>query len=107
MFLVLALLSSTVEASEIGQDPTKPLSWLQPSSPVKAKVVKKRQYFPSLQAITCNDSTECNAVLDNQAMIKGDKISGYVLLSINEESVLIGRSGKQWHLSLFLQDIKN
>ena len=43
MFLVLALLSSTVEASEIGQDPTKPLSWLQPSSPVKAKVVKKRQ----------------------------------------------------------------
>ncbi|MGN2611208.1 hypothetical protein ACTFQ6_04605 [Aliivibrio fischeri] len=40
-------------------------------------------------------------------MKRGDKVSGYTLLTIGEESVSIGRAGKQWQLSLFPQNIKN
>jgi MSHA biogenesis protein MshK len=108
LFIVLLLFSVSSYASDatVGHDPTEPLSWLKPE-PVKKKVLKKRQYFPELQAISCNGQSNCYAVLDDKSMTKGDKISGYTLLAINEESVSIGRSGKQWQLSLFSQDIKN
>ncbi|GLR75800.1 type IV pilus, mannose-sensitive hemagglutinin D (MSHK) [Aliivibrio sifiae] len=108
LFLMVVLFSASISASEavVGHDPTEPLSWFKPE-PVKKKVIKKRQYFPSLQAISCNGESDCNAVLDDKSMNKGDKISGYTLLAINEESVSIGRSGKKWQLSLFSQDIKN
>lgn len=108
VLLIFVLFSTSLWASDVvvGHDPTEPLSWLKPE-PVKKKTVKKRQYLPSLQAISCNGESDCNAVLDDKSMRKGDKISGYTLLAINEESVSIGRSGKQWQLSLFSQDIKN
>lgn len=108
VFLIFVLFSTSIFASDttVGHDPTEPLSWLKPEI-VKKKSVKKHQYFPSLQAISCNGQFDCNAVLNDKPMKKGDKISGYTLLAINEESVSIGRSGKQWKLSLFSQDIKN
>ncbi|ACH67207.1 MULTISPECIES: hypothetical protein [Aliivibrio] len=109
-FLVFILMSLplSVSASEavLGHDPTEPLSWSTPA-PVQKKVIKKRQYFPSLQAINCNAESDCYAVLDDKSMKRGDKVSGYTLLTIGEESVSIGRAGKQWQLSLFPQNIKN
>lgn len=108
LFIVLLLFSVSSYASDttVGHDPTEPLSWLKPEQ-VKKKTLKKRQYFPELQAISCNGQSNCYAVLDDKSMTKGDKISGYTLLAINEESVSIGRPGKQWQLFLFSQDIKN
>lgn len=57
IFLVLLLFSASSYAPDatVGHDPTEPLSWLKPE-PAKKKVVKKRQYFPSLQAISCTGS---------------------------------------------------
>lgn len=108
--LLFVLLASSINASEIsaGHDPTEPLSWLKPE-PQQKKIVKKRQYFPSLQAINCNGSgnADCYAVLDDKSMKQGEKISGYTLLSINDDNVFIGRAGKRWELSLFSQDIKH
>lgn len=106
--ILLVLFSSFTFASDTieGHDPTEPLSWTKPS-PKKKVVTKKRQYFPSLQAISCSGTNDCYAVLDDKSMKKGDKISGYTLLAIGEESVSIGRFGKKWQLSLFSQNIKN
>lgn len=104
ILMSLPLIASASEA-ELGHDPTEPLSWTKPV-PVHKKTVKKRQYMPSLQAINCTSISDCYAVVDDKVLKKGDKVSGYTLLNINEESVSIGRSGKQWRLSLFQQDIK-
>ena len=108
---LLVLFSASINASDasdaaMGHDPTEPLSWTKPA-PIKKVVTKKRHYFPSLQAISCSGNNDCYAVLDDKSMKKGDKISGYTLLAVNEESVSIGRSGKKWQLSLFSQNIKN
>ncbi len=106
--LLFILFSVSINASEVseGHDPTKPLSWFK-SEPVKKKVVRKRQHVPVLQAINCIEQSECYAVLDNKSLQQGDKVSGYTLLSIDANNVLISRSGKQWQLSLFSLDIKN
>lgn len=108
MIFLLVLFSTSINASDavIEHDPTEPLSWMEPVQ-AKKVVTKKRQYFPSLQAISCSGNNDCYAVLDDKSMKKGDKISGYTLLAVNEESVSIGRSGKKWQLSLFSQNIKN
>ncbi|WP_300176750.1 type IV pilus, mannose-sensitive hemagglutinin D (MSHK) [uncultured Aliivibrio sp.] len=111
MIFLLVLLSTSINASDvsdavIGHDPTEPLRWVKPVQ-AKKVVTKKRQYFPSLQAISCSGNNDCYAVLDDKSMKKGDKISGYTLLAVNEESVSIGRAGKKWQLSLFSQNIKN
>ncbi|MDD9177565.1 MULTISPECIES: type IV pilus, mannose-sensitive hemagglutinin D (MSHK) [Aliivibrio] len=106
--ILLALFSSFMFASDSieGHDPTEPLSWTKPVAKKKV-VTKKRHYFPSLQAISCSGTNDCYAVLDDKSMKKGDKVSGYTLLAIREDSVSIGRSGKTWQLSLFSQNIKN
>ncbi|MCP3698725.1 MAG: type IV pilus, mannose-sensitive hemagglutinin D (MSHK) [Aliivibrio sp.] len=106
--ILLALFSSFTLASDSieGHDPTEPLSWTKPVGKKKV-VTKKRKYMPSLQAITCSGTEHCYAVLNDKPMKKGEKISGYTLLAIHEDSVSIGRSGKTWQLSLFSQNIKN
>lgn len=108
IIFLLVLLSTSINASDavIGHDPTEPLRWMKPVQ-AKKVVTKKRQYLPSLQAISCSGNNDCYAVLDDKSMKKGDKISGYTLLAVNEESVSIGRAGKKWQLSLFSQNIKN
>ncbi len=84
--------------SNLKHDPTEPFNWLKPMASKKS-TVKKR--LPQLQAINCSDADHCYAVLDNQSVEKGDRVSGYILLSVNEESVSICRLGNKWQLSLF------
>lgn len=101
MLLLLAM-SSFAFAS---QDPTTPLSWqLAP----KAEQAKKKVHYriPNLQSIVCGGDKACYAILDGQAMAKGEKIDGFKVKQIKADYVTVTRGSKQWKLELFPLEVK-
>ncbi|HAS62971.1 MAG TPA: MSHA biogenesis protein MshK [Vibrio sp.] len=100
--LFLLAMSSFAFAS---QDPTAPLNWQQaPKTGQVKKVVHYR--VPNLQSIVCGGNKECYAILDGQAMAKGEKIDGFSVKQIQADYVTVTRGSKQWKLELFPLEVK-
>ncbi|WP_241901389.1 MSHA biogenesis protein MshK [Vibrio sp. 10N.286.49.B3] len=102
--LILALFSFSSQAS---QDPTAPLGWTAPAekkAPPRRVVTQAR--LPTLQSVMCQTDAPCYAILNGQVVGQGDTFRGYRVKTVNDKYVTIQRSGKQWNLSLFPNDIK-
>ena len=53
-----------------------------------------------LQAITWSrESHKRIAVINNRILHEGETVSGYLLVTINQDDVILGRNGKTWQLS--------
>ncbi len=85
------------------QDPTAPLEWTPPAQ-VRSQSAPVRE--PELQSIICMGKQACHAVLDNQTVKAGDQVSGYHIVSISPQEVVLSRAGKLKHVSLFSDEIK-
>ncbi len=85
------------------QDPTAPLEWTPPAA-VRSQSAPEHE--PRLQSIICMGSQACHAVLDNQSVKVGEKVSGYRVVSILPQEVVLSKAGKQKHVSLFSDEIK-
>ncbi|WP_068711827.1 hypothetical protein [Vibrio tritonius] len=97
MLAVLLFISWRVVAA---QDPTEPLSWMNPSQ--EKKVV--RQPLPTLNSIIC--SSGCSAIINGEIVSQNDVINGYKIKSISVSSVVLVRDKQEWTLDLYSQDIK-
>lgn len=93
---VLLIISWRVAAA---QDPTEPLSWMNPS---QAKQVVKP--VPTLNSIIC--SPDCSAIINGEIVSQNDVINGYKIKSISASAVVLVRGKQEWTLDLYSQDIK-
>lgn len=82
------------------QDPTEPLSWMNPSQ--EKKVVQ--QPLPTLNSIIC--SPECSAIVNGEIVGRGDVVNGYQVKNITTSTVVLARGKQEWTLELYSQDIK-
>ena len=106
MARLLSILMLTIPTlSWASQDPTAPLDWItiEQSQPVKRH---EPQPLPKLQSIICVDSQNCKAVLNDQVVMVGERVSGYNINKIESERVVISSGNKRWNLELFSMDIK-
>ncbi|WP_432715640.1 MSHA biogenesis protein MshK [Vibrio sinaloensis] len=86
------------------QDPTAPLGWQAQASSVKK--ANKAPPLPKLQSIVCMTDSPCAAVLNGQSLVMGERVSGYTVRRIEQESVTLSRGDKVWKLSLFSLEVK-
>ena len=107
LFIALLSTSSLVFASQAfaAQDPTAPLNWQE--APQSKSVKKTKQYrVPNLQSIVCVDDKECFAILNGQALAKGERINGFQVKHVKTDYVTVARGSKQWKLELFPLEVK-
>lgn len=101
--LMLISVLSASWANAATQDPTAPLGWAAPST-AKQSVKTAAPKLPKLQSIMCVEA--CQAVVNDQVVTQGDKVSGYQVHRITPDYVTLSRGGKRWQLELFSLDIK-
>jgi len=93
LLLCLSLLSNS-SAQEL-QDPTRPITY-QPTN----KIGKTKNYLPKLSAIIYDAETK-SAILNNHIKLVGQTVSGYKLLKIGPNFVILIRNSKHYRLDLF------
>jgi len=86
-------------------DPTAPLGWMTPAK-VVTKKAKPKEKVPTLQLLTCINEQPCRAVLNSKMVHKGDYVSGYKVINIDDKVVTIKKGSRTWKLELFSSDIK-
>ena len=79
-------------------DPTAP--WAVPTEKT-VNVEKQPEVFalPKLQSLVC-DERDCKAVVNNQFVSTGDRITGFDVLSITPSFLMIGKAARQWRLTV-------
>lgn len=100
--LIALLLGATTASAS--QDPTAPLGWQAPATQTRTPQMR----LPQLQSTFCNVmGTDCRAILNNVSVRPGGRISGYTLVSIEDDVVILKRGGRQWRLEMFADNIKS
>ncbi len=95
LWLVGLLCTASVNATS---DPTAP--WAVSKAPkVKIKKHVERAALPKLQSLVCGER-DCQAIVDNQFVSKGDRIDGFRVLSITPSVVVIEKAARQWRLTV-------
>lgn len=97
-FALLAGLSVTSQANEIQNDPTRPLDYR----------VSRASVELSLNAILRGGDRRL-AVINGQRLREGETIAnsgGIRVVSINDDAVLVGQSGRQWQLKLNNESVR-
>ncbi|MGF1763998.1 MSHA biogenesis protein MshK [Aliivibrio kagoshimensis] len=99
---VVAQAETTVKTQH---DPTEPLGWMTPKQVVTKKATP-REKVPTLQLLTCINEQPCSAVINSKMVHKGDNVSGYKVVNIDDKRVTIKKGSRTWKLELFSSDIK-
>jgi len=97
----LAVFATSVSASQ-EQDPTAPLGWMKSQKVQKVQAVP----VPQLQSIVCKGNDKCYAILNDQVVEAGEKVSGYRVVEVTDNHVELKQGQKSWTLKLFALDIK-
>lgn len=83
------------------QDPTAPLGWQAPTQKSRTQKV----YKPVLQSVLCDEYSRCSAIINGRNVSVGQSVSGYRVIKIYPDSVVVSRGGKQSRLALFADNI--
>lgn len=81
-------------------DPTKPLSYKTKNSKRSPKTSSSSSSLPNLNAII-QSKEQNSAIINNQHLVVGQWVSGYKLLKIDSNSVVIKNKNKRHRLYLF------
>ncbi|MGD8111956.1 MSHA biogenesis protein MshK [Vibrio sp. TRT 21S02] len=101
-FVFSCLISASSFAAS---DPTAPLDWTQSTSPQSNS--KKAVYsLPKLQSIICVNGSDCQAIMGNKVLERGQVINGFRVINIDAEFVTVSKGKRQWKLELFSKDVK-
>lgn len=98
ILVLLTGLSVTVLANELQKDPTRPLDYRVSGTTVEL----------SLNAILHGGERRL-VVINGQRLREGEVIAnsgGIHVVSINDETVLVGQSGRQWRLKLNNESVR-
>lgn len=98
ILVLLTGLSGTASGSELHKDPTRPLDYRVSVTTVEL----------SLNAILHGGERRL-AVINGQRLREGEVIAnsgGIRVVSINDEAVLVDRSGRQWRLKLNNESVR-
>lgn len=88
--------------SVANSDPTAPIGFATPDLTKKKKAIT---HLPRLDAILCEDQKQCFAILNDQAVNKGQSVNGYVISAISENNVTVKRGNRRWSLVLFNEQV--
>ncbi|SET64291.1 hypothetical protein [Thalassotalea agarivorans] len=97
LLLTMLLIAPNALAAEV--DPTRPLSY---RAPVKS--VSEPVFY--LQSIVLSKEHGHTAIINDTLVAEGQSISGYKVVSISNNSVLLSSGEKRKSLSLFSGSVK-
>ncbi|MGF1725763.1 MSHA biogenesis protein MshK [Photobacterium nomapromontoriensis] len=101
---LMALMFVWAAKAPASQDPTAPLGWQAPVTQTRTAQVR----LPQLQSTFCNAmGNDCRAILNDTTVRPGGRISGYTLVRIEDDEVILKRGSRQWRLEMFADNIKS